>query len=207
MRWCWVLALCVFVGVADVWAHRVNMFAYVDGTDVVVECGYSKSKRVNRGQVDVFAASDGQLLLQATTDEQGELRFPIPEHALATHTDLHLVLKAGEGHQTDWTVKAEEFASVHMPQSQPAPPALAAEPAALPQSATQAPAPAVSASPALTRAELEDVLSTVLDAKLAPLKRAMLEENDPGLREIIGGIGWIFGLVGVAAYFLSHRRD
>ncbi len=51
-------------------------------------------------------------------------------------------------------------------------------------------------------------MNAALDAKLAPIRRAVLEgtEDGPGLREIIGGIGWIFGLVGVAAYFKSRPR-
>ncbi len=204
MRWFWILAVCAILCASEAWAHRVNIFAYVEGADVVVECGYSRSKRVRHGLVEVYAAPGGKLLWQGTTDEQGYLRFPVPEEALAAGTGLHLVLKAGEGHQAEWTIKAEEFASVHKSKT----PAVA-QPADTVRSAPVAAQPAASASPgsqALTRADLEEVLGTVLDAKLAPLKRAVLEEKDPGLREIIGGIGWIFGIVGVAAYFMSRRR-
>ena len=45
-------------------AHRVNVFAYVEGGEVVVECSYSKSKRVNRGTIEVadtiYGVSMGQ---------------------------------------------------------------------------------------------------------------------------------------------------
>lgn len=60
----------------------------------------------------------------------------------------------------------------------------------------------------LTQADVERIVNSALDAKLAPIKRTLLEqvEAGPGLREIIGGIGWIFGLVGVAAYFKSRSR-
>lgn len=61
---------------------------------------------------------------------------------------------------------------------------------------------------ALTRADVEEVVGTLLDARLAPIRRALLEQDQrgPGLQEIIGGIGWIFGLVGIAAYFKSRPR-
>ena len=54
---------------------------------------------------------------------------------------------------------------------------------------------------------MEAVVNAALDAKLAPIKRAVLEKSGPGLVEILGGIGWIFGLAGTAAYFRSRRRD
>jgi hypothetical protein len=55
---------------------------------------------------------------------------------------------------------------------------------------------------------MEEIVNAALDAKLAPVKRAMLEqaESGPGMKEIVGGIGWIFGLVGIAAYFKSRSR-
>ena len=33
-----------------------------------------------------------------------------------------------------------------------------------------------------------------------------LKEKSVSLTEIIGGIGWILGIVGVAAYFMSRRN-
>ena len=52
-------------------------------------------------------------------------------------------------------------------------------------------------------AEIERIVDAALDAKLSPIKRMLAEQAEagPNLRDIIGGIGWIFGLIGVAAYF------
>ena len=52
-------------------------------------------------------------------------------------------------------------------------------------------------------AEIERIVDAALDAKLSPIKRMLAEQTEagPNLRDIIGGIGWIFGLIGVAAYF------
>lgn len=206
MRW-WILVLCVAFGAVDGWAHRVNIFAYVEGAHVVVECGYSKSKRVRGGTVEVFDASSGSLLLSGQTDEQGVFRFPVPEQTRATGTDVRLVLKAGEGHQAEWIVRAEELASAGTAHSETGALATPAAGGSVPLAVANTPlasAPALSSG--LTRAELDEALNTALDAKLAPLQRVLREEREPGLREIIGEIGWIFGLVGVAAYAMSRRR-
>ncbi len=59
------------------------------------------------------------------------------------------------------------------------------------------------ASGGATPEDVERIVNAALDAKLSPIKRLLGEqvEAGPSLRDIIGGIGWIFGLIGVAAYF------
>jgi nickel transport protein len=183
-------------------AHRVNVFAYVENGEVVVECSYSKSKRVNRGAIEVMNLQSGETLLTGETDEAGHFRFPVPEAAKAGGSGLRIVLRAGEGHQNEWVIDASEFLAAG---SGPAPATSAAQ--ATGEAGTSAPA-AVHTPGALSRGDVEEIVNAALDAKLAPIRRAVLEgtEDGPGLREIIGGIGWIFGLVGVAAYFKSRPR-
>lgn len=181
-------------------AHRVNVFAYVENGQVVVECSYSKSKRVNQGQIEVQDANSNEVLLRSETDEQGQFRFPIPAKVLEQKHDLRILLQAGEGHQNDWTVPASELSAPSIPAAAPAMVITAVAPSA--------PAAGSTKAESLTQADVERIVNTALDAKLVPIKRTLLEqvEAGPGLREIIGGIGWIFGLVGVAAYFKSRSR-
>ena len=58
-------------------------------------------------------------------------------------------------------------------------------------------------------ADLEAQLRTVVTEALAPLsaRLARLEEarRRPGLRDILGGLGYILGLVGVGAYLQARR--
>ena len=64
-------------------------------------------------------------------------------------------------------------------------------------------APVAAVSGGATPAEIERIVDAALDAKLSPIKRMLAEQTEagPNLRDIIGGIGWIFVLIGVAAYF------
>lgn len=182
-------------------AHRVNVFAFVQGGEIVVESWYSKSKKVRHGNIEVQDAQSGETLLTGMTDEQGLWRFPIPEQARSSGAGLRILLQAGEGHQNEWTVQASEFLDTPRPAE--------SLPTAQPGGAAAASSRTDEALlPALTRSDVEEVVSAVLDAKLAPIKRELLEQNQggPGMREIFGGIGWIFGLVGVAAYFKSRPR-
>ncbi|MBU4525437.1 MAG: cobalamin biosynthesis protein CbiL [Desulfomicrobium sp.] len=185
-------------------AHRVNIFAYVEGGEVVVECSFSKSKRVRHGHIEVRDAVSGETLLQGTTDAEGLFRFPVPEQARTSGSGLRILLQAGEGHQNEWIVDAAEFLGA---------PITAAPAPSAPQSDTAAGSVsggnvAASHVPGLTRSDVEEVVAAALDAKLAPIQRELREQGlkGPGVQEIVGGIGWIFGLIGVAAYFKSRPR-
>ena len=59
----------------------------------------------------------------------------------------------------------------------------------------------------LKRQELEKIIDTTLEQKLAPIRKMLAEQYnaEPSLRDIIGGIGWLLGLAGIVAYFKSRR--
>ena len=184
------MALClVFAGSSFASAHRVNIFAFVDGDAVQVECGFNRSQKVKQGTVEVFDATTGARLLQGTTDDNGVFRFPVTAELREAGHDLNIRIIAGEGHQNDWTVAADELASSGTPKAG--------------QAAPSAAAPVAAVSGGATPAEIERIVDAALDAKLSPIKRMLAEQAEagPNLRDIIGGIGWIFGLIGVAAYF------
>jgi nickel transport protein len=198
-----LLLVFIFLFSAPALAHRVNVFAYVEGGEVVVECSYSKSKRVRHGAIAVQDAASGETLLQGTTDEEGLFRFSIPDQARTSGSGLRILLQAGEGHQNEWIVEATEFMDAAAPK--PLAPDTGEAAATV---AEGSPGGAGSGATVLSRTDVEEVVSAVLDAKLAPIKRELLEQGQsgPGMQEIIGGIGWIFGLVGIAAYFKSRPR-
>ena len=57
-------------------------------------------------------------------------------------------------------------------------------------------------------AGIDKALEKVLDKKLAPILRTLAEMQEQKIRltDVLGGLGYIFGLVGVAAYFNSRRK-
>ncbi|MDQ7832836.1 MAG: hypothetical protein RDU30_13975 [Desulfovibrionaceae bacterium] len=222
-------------GVSEAFAHRVNLFAYVDGGRIVTESWFSKSSRVRQGLIEVFDAATGEKFLSGTTDDQGNFAFDIPPAARQRKADLRITLKAGEGHANETVVKAEEYLNAQVSDAPvsdaPAPPTPGAAPAATPAVETVAapppspetpaasgmpgttgtPIPPQAASPAPAPVQPDPALlaamDRMLDAKLAPVKSMLAESLDPApsMTEILGGIGWIFGLMGVAAYFKSRK--
>jgi nickel transport protein len=74
-----------------------------------------------------------------------------------------------------------------------------------PAAKTEAPA-GKEPSPAeasLLPAGIDKAIERALDKKLAPIMRTLAEMQEQKVRltDVLGGLGYIFGLVGVAAYF------
>lgn len=208
-------ALLLLCAAAPALAHKVTLFAYVESGQVVVDAFYSRSNKVRSGKILVADAATGEKYLEVVTDEAGAARFPIPEKALAARRDLKLTLAAGEGHRNETLVRAGEFgpapkaAAPARPEPKPEPGAVK-EPRVLAQSA---PPSTVRMDPAqleaLVERAAERAAERAVEAKVAPLRRLLEEQagKGPGLTEILGGVGYILGLFGVAAFFAARRRD
>jgi nickel transport protein len=61
----------------------------------------------------------------------------------------------------------------------------------------------------VTLGNIRQVVEEALDKRLKPVMKILVEsrENHPTFRDIFGGIGYILGLVGVAAYFNYRRKS
>ncbi|EFL51305.1 conserved hypothetical protein [Solidesulfovibrio fructosivorans JJ]] len=200
------LALCLGAA-APALAHRVNVFAYVEGNDVHVECSYSRSDRVRFGEITVKNAATGQVYLTGKTDDKGNFVFPVPEAARKDKAEIAIHLDAGEGHQNNTTVKAEEYLSAAPADQSAAPVAPAATTATAPATAAaSAPAQTAVAVP-MDQAALRAVVEQAVEVKIAPIRKMLLdqEEKGPGLAGIAGGIGWLVGIAGLLAYVRCRK--
>lgn len=206
-----VLAAFILGTAVSAQAHRVNIFAWTEGNEVVAECGFNGGNKVKQGQVVVFDAATGAKLAEGRTDDLGVYRFPISAEGKAH--GVRIVIKAGEGHQNEWTVDAAELATIQPGTAATSAPAVspAVAPAAASTLQPQA-APKADKSPAqqtanISTAEMQNIVNTALDAKLGPIRKELAEMRvaRPGFSEIFGGIGWLVGLAGIALYFKGRR--
>lgn len=194
-----IILLCSLPSVSP--AHKVNVFAYVDGDAIQVESYFTRSQKVRYGTLTITDLVTGGKILEGTTDEQGLFRFQPDAEFLETGHGMNILLNAGEGHQSNWQIAPEELAALtpSAPAAQSAVPAQSAL-----ASASIAPA---APAPPLTAEDLEALIGNVMDAKLAPIKQTLArqEADGPAVKDIIGGIGWILGLLGIAMY-MKYRR-
>ncbi|MBW1980317.1 MAG: hypothetical protein JRJ12_03790 [Deltaproteobacteria bacterium] len=180
-------------------AHKVNVFAWVEGDTVQVEGYFSGGKKVRQGLVEVFDPA-GKKLLEGRTNDQGEFSFKVPQKS-----DLKIVLTASMGHKNDFTIPESELegtAAVVDSHSGQQEQKKQAAPAAAAADTATAVASNVSAE------QLQTIMEKVLDRKLAPLFRRLGEEQaaGPGLSKIIAGIGYIIGIMGLAMFWFSKKK-
>jgi nickel transport protein len=182
-----LIALAAWVPVA--WAHRVNVWAAFAGDEVV--CRATVGRGPAKDCLVRAYLSDGRLLTEGRTDDAG--RFSFKPGAKA---DLRIVLEAGEGHRDEFMLAADRTAGE-------------AAPAQAGDTAASTPSDAV-ATP--DEARLRQVVGEVVDRKLRerldPLidRLASASNREAGLTEILGGIGYILGIMGVAMYFRARHR-
>lgn len=167
------------------WAHKVHIYAWVEGERVFTESFFSDGKRAAHFQIQVLDEQDNRLL-SGETDSKGVFTFTLPEKK-----DLKIVVFAPAGHRAEYKLSAAEI-SGGMPDR---------------ESKQIEKDSSIDAVPSMSQKEIQAVFEKVLDEKLRPIQRKLsaLEKRGPTITEILGGIGYIMGLMGVAIYF-SHRK-
>ncbi len=197
-------------------AHRVNVFGWSEGNTVQVESRFSDSSPVKQGKIEVLSLADGRVLKTGSTASDGTWSFTLSEGAAPKGVKIQL--SAGEGHAASWEMKPEELpaSAVKKSRKKAAEGDRAGEKAGsekksrVTQSAS-AEASSGAAAEVLTvaRAEIERIASEAAEEKAAPLRRQIAElqaASGPSAKEIIGGIGWIFGLAGAWALGAASGR-
>lgn len=210
-----ITLLAILFETAPTLAHKVNVYAYVDIDRLVVE-GYfgGKAGAVNC-PVELFDG-EGKKVLEGRTDEKGTWSVKLADLP-PIKGDLLIVLAAGMGHRADYTLSAADLASAlkgaltpqaHAPGDQSGATGRPSLPSAGGSSGNLTEVPHVPADP---RAMPDEALAARLDrieAMLSNQQKILMDQKTkgPSMTEIIGGIGWIFGIIGVAAYCLSRSR-
>ncbi len=183
-----------FILPQNVAAHKVYLFAWVEGDTVYTDSYFPNKSKVIGGRIEVYDPA-GHKLLEGRTDDKGAFAFKIPQK-----TDLRIVLEATMGHKTEFTLKAEELGGdveeAQTPSEQtPKESEIRAE---------------SSTGVEVDREEIRRVVEESLDLKLKPVLRQLAklqEEEGPGLTEAVGGIGYIVGLMGLVLYVRSRKSS
>lgn len=186
------IMVCI-AGTGPVMAHRSIIFAWVEGEKIFTESKFSGGRLVKQGDIIVYDL-EGNQLLKGKTDEQGKFSFVIPKK-----TAMKIVVQAGMGHRGEWTIPVSELEDVAGPQTE--------------ITTSQKTAPKKTEEQAevcdATLDDIRQVVEEALDKRLKPVMKILVKsrENRPTFRDIFGGIGYILGLMGVAAYFHYRRKS
>lgn len=165
--------------------HRINIFATVEGNRIYTQSYASDGGKIKDGLIEVYDKA-GNKLLTGKTDSIGEFSFIIPKK-----DDLKIVVTGGMGHRAETTISAEE-----LPAIKPAP-----------VIKEKTPAPKVKAS-SIDTTVLRQMIEDALKTNLHPIVKMIAEQKKERISftEVIGGIGYIFGLMGIVMFFLSRKK-
>ena len=195
-------AYCLLPGTAS--AHRVNIYGYAEDGKVFVEGYFVDGTKAMNSLVEVFDAETGEKLLEGKTNNEGVFSFKIPRL-----TTLRLVLTASMGHKNDYTISREEVAGALGQSGSRQESAVSSEPSEVSKQRAGQMEEVAAEGVVVSSKEIEQVVSKVLDRKLQPIKNILLkmqeEASRPGMTEIMGGIGYILGIMGIVLYFKSRR--
>lgn len=189
-------------------AHKLRIFAWPEGEIIYGETAFSGNRKPKNVQITVQDASSHAILLTTQTDEQGKFNFTLPQKAINEHLDLLLIVNAGEGHRGEWPMTAAEYLTL-TPTSKSTD-----YKQSTPTVAKNVPSPPADTAQAVLINEqlLRRIVDEELEKKLSPFRRVLVEskDNPPGLKDILGGIGYILGLAGILAWLQAkkiHKKE
>lgn len=170
-------------------AHRVAVYAYVEGDQIKGE-GYMPGGGKVSNQPVQLQDSGGKVLAETKTKQDGSFAMPLPQGK----PPFNIVLNAGPGHRA--TFQLEQSADNE------------AGKIAEPEKVAPKGEPAVAG---IDVAELKTMVRQAVQESLAPVRAQLAEmalhANDVSLRDIIGGLGWIVGILGLALFFKARKME
>ncbi|MCT8268185.1 cobalt ABC transporter permease [Afifella sp. JA880] len=201
---CAALVFLALLPASQALAHKVIASVYASGDVVEGEVGFSNGDMAKDATVEVFD-DNGNKLGEAVTDETGAFTYK-PEKAVP------LVFKAnlGAGHVAQVRMSAEELPEIGGAEAS-SPALVAAEAAAGAEPASSGTMGATAQSSGVDLAALleaqHEMITEAVQKQVIPLRRdidAYKEKHD--MQSILGGIGYIFGIFGVAFYIAARRK-
>jgi len=181
------LSLLVVMASSNAFAHKVNIFAYVEGDTVYTESYFPDGKKVEDGVVEVYD-SQGNKLLEGRTNREGQFSFKPPKK-----DDLKIVIVASMGHKNSYTLSEDELPDIMVGQKLQEPGSKDFE---------------VKEAAKVDLDQIKSIIDSSLDERLKPIMRELrkAQQKKVPLTEVIGGIGYIFGIIGVILYFVSKKE-
>ncbi len=170
-----------------VFAHKANIFAYIEGDTVYTESYFLDGTKMKGGIVEVYGGQ-GIKLLEGKTDEKGEFNFKPPKK-----DDLEIVLIASLGHKNSYILSADELVGIIASEKPQEPESIESEVKGVMQ---------------VDLEEIKRIIDSSLDEKLKPIMKQLTkaQQKEVSFTEVVGGVGYIFGIVGIILYFASRKK-
>jgi len=182
------------------YAHKVQMFAHVEGSKVFVEGYFADGKKAKNSEVTVFDNKSGERLLGGKTDDMGKFSFNIPKK-----TDLRISLNASLGHKTEQVLPGSELPDAGGSKSKGIAEVVST---VKDKEGNINKKEKVASFSQIEQVKLQVMIEKGIEKGISPLLRGFSEcKERVYYSEIIGGIGYIFGIMGIALYFKARKNQ
>ncbi|MBL7130998.1 MAG: hypothetical protein ISS45_06330 [Candidatus Omnitrophica bacterium] len=183
-----LISLLMIIAPSSAFAHKVNIFAYAEGDTVYTESYFPDGRKVEDGLIEVYD-SQGNKLLEGKTNKDGQFNFVLPKR-----DDLKIVLIASMGHKNSYTLSAGELPDIAITQK---------------SKEVESKKSELKETAQVDLEQIRKIIDDSLDKKLKPITKLLIKsrQKEVSFTEVIGGIGYIFGIMGVIFYFLSKRKE
>lgn len=176
-------------------AHKVNVFGYVENGAIIGEGYFPGGGKAKASKVELLDNS-GKVLSETKTDANGAFKIKLPQ----AEPPLKLVITASMGHKGEYLLTAQDLGQSNK--------------ATADKSVKQKPVKQITdssgASPTgLGEKQIQAMVAEAVEKKLAPLQAQVARMNAEraiGVADVIGGLGYILGLLGLAAYMKSRKE-
>jgi len=169
----------LFFSSINLFAHRVDVFPYIENGKIVVEGYFSDGTPARNSKVEIYNEKGGKIA-EGETNKEGICSFPIPEN----NQRLKIVLIASMGHraETIFTFGKEIKKSVQGVKKEEE-----------------------KEKKSITEVNAIEVEKSVEEA-IKPLIKMMEEERRRiRISDVIGGIGYILGIFGLIALLYKRK--
>jgi nickel transport protein len=174
-----LLALVLITASLPVLAHKLNVFAYVEGSTIYVEAYFSDGVLPADSEVTVTNAA-GNVVDSGRTNQDGEYSFTVKQVE-----DLNIKVNAGMGHVAEYTLGSDDVDSD----------AIASDEGMH-----------ASAGASTSAAQIELIKKAVAQSNKSLAREISELKNRTRLSDIVGGIGIIIGLLGFYAYMKARKE-
>jgi len=177
-------------------AHNVLGGVYAIGSTIEGEAGFSNGDMAKAGTPVLIQTKDGRKLGETTTDEEGFFIFEAREQI-----DHHFIIDMSAGHVLNLVLPVDELpkelASSHKGTAAQAVVGNAAD-------------KAVSTASSLNNVsqdELQKMIEQAVARQIKPLRQELAAYKEKaGLQDVLGGIGYIFGLCGLGIWWQQRKQ-
>lgn len=184
--------------------HNLRVFVTTEGQWITGTTYFAGGGRPQGVRIRVLD-SQGQLQAEFSPDAEGAFRW-----RAENPVDYRIVAETPDGHRAHWDLESTDLQGAFAPhrpaKAAPASPTAGGEPPDAAR-AEDLQVPKTACDPAVLGAEQQALIERALARQLRPLREQLSRAEDRLLlRDLLGGIGWIFGTAGVAFWWRARSK-